>query len=92
MKYKRGQQLVCVYKGTWKDIQTQQVEPGPKFNEIVTCDGYNPFAREFLFLKEYQEGNYDGRPQAFYEECFAPLISDKVLENELNKIFHKATA
>ena len=92
MKYKRGQELVCTYKGEWHSMVPAPMlgaVQGPAFNEIVTCDGYNPFDTQFLFLKEYS-CDRNGIPQAFYEECFEPLVSTAVLEKELTSISHKA--
>ena len=80
MKFKVGQQVVCVAKNWVADNGHPFV--APKNNEIVTCAGYR--SSDYIFLQEYP---YDsvGQKQAFIETAFEPLMDISELEEVLNQ-------
>jgi hypothetical protein len=99
-RFKPGQEIVCIKKGSWvgtfartyfgffrtnKKVQA----PGPEFNEIVTCDGYD--CDGYVLLVEYNINapNPNGPRSAYNETAFEPLVSDTVLEKELESITEK---
>lgn len=53
MRFKKGQQIVCIARKDWIFTNTIVPSTGPKFGEIVTCDGYNPRDGKYVFLREY---------------------------------------
>jgi hypothetical protein len=92
MKFKKGQKLVCTNKGGWFATKkffrfwTKLINPiGPKFNEIVTLEAYNPANFQFMALREY-ELYTDGLRHCYDEQFFEPLVSDETLEEELSKV------
>lgn len=89
MKFRMDQEVVCITNGDWETIVFDKVlsligikrairkaMKGPKYNDIVTIDGYDD--NEFLYLKEYNFIDFDGKRPSYHESGFAPLadISD----------------
>lgn len=92
MRFKPGDKVVCLASGDWvkqNNFSWLQIlglkskkSNGPKFNEIVTVDSWTCAPYE-IALKEYS--TMDGNHRHTYSErCFAPLVSDAVLEAELS--------
>lgn len=69
MRFKIGQEVVCIKKGSWSTIGFN----GPKFNEIVTVSGYNVHYAWGIILKEYPYA------QGFDESKFEPVLDIKEL-------------
>lgn len=89
MRFQKGQEVVCIavrwwikkpvlsFWNVWKRKVTTHY--GPKYNEVVTCDGYND--KGSMFLAEYRGKNEWGHTSAFNDDCFEPLIStDSLME------------
>lgn len=94
MKFKSGQKVVCIATGKWtfscKKLSFWKAlfakfshGFGPKFNEIVTVDGYADPG--YIYVKEYRLLEQE-REYSFAEYAFEPLISDEQLEHELESI------
>ena len=100
MKFKPGQKVVCRKHVEWTSLNRVKwllfwkkniICVGPKFNEIVTCDGYNATNaqfpdRSFMFLKEYDFVKVDGQRGAYDDSYFEPLVEDEQLAEELKQI------
>jgi hypothetical protein len=99
MRFRKGQKLVCVLKGTWMHspplvktylwgfiTRTFINATGPAYNEVVTCDGYNDF--NHCFLAEYSgKCKITGKRLAWCESRFEPLVEDEVFEEAINEVF-----
>lgn len=75
MRFKPGQEAVCIFKGTWDHGY------GPKYNEIVKIhDVINLYGHEYLEIYGYIEplGN------AYLAVRFQPIVSISELEEILN--------
>lgn len=84
MNFKPGQELVCIHKGQW--IGTcGDIGIGPEFNETVTVESGCWAYPGNIFLAEYPLST-TGRQQSFKSIWFQPLVSDKVLEEELESL------
>jgi len=81
-------QLVCINKEGWFILDTHKPSVGPKYNEIVTFVKTSDTSPEFIVLAEYRFDK-DGEDNEYIASGFVPLISDKVLQKELNEIFEK---
>lgn len=94
MKYKPNQKLVCTVNSNGNWIQEtnlswiqyiglkSRITKGPKFNEIVTVDTYMDCGG--ISFKEYDTYK-NGERNTFDEIYFEPLISDSVLQAELER-------
>lgn len=82
IRFSHGQEIVCVLKTGWMDQATQDDVSGPKYNEVVTCDGYNVENAAYLMLKEYVWDN-EGNRSYFPGQYFEPLINTEQLLEEL---------
>jgi hypothetical protein len=82
-RFKTGQEVVCVNKHGWTDQQTGRESDKPAYNEICIVAGYDPRfpSDSSVFLEGYNipEDSYEDR-------AFEPLISDAILESELEEI------
>ena len=84
MKPKRftlGQQVTPNNRYDWRCTATGEVVNGPRFGEVCTVGGYGDFRRGrwYIFLNEYIDGPYG--------ECwFEPVVSDSVLEHQLEQV------
>lgn len=95
MKYKPNQKLVCTVNsnGNWRQETNlswlqylglkSRITKGPKFNEIVTVDVYRDMWGG-ISLKEYDTYS-NGERNTFHVIYFDPLISDSVLQAELER-------
>lgn len=95
MRFKVGQEIVCVCQSFWKREKalftifgvkffTRYVRSiGPKANEIVTVAGYgDPY---YLFLKEYPLTE-TGTKAAFDECGFEPVVPSQTIEELMNSL------
>lgn len=73
--FKVNQKVVCVMKEKW-----DTTERGPSYNEIVTVGGICSCRRGFYSFIEYNGTCFNG-------DYFEPLITDTILEKELEEIF-----
>jgi hypothetical protein len=85
MRFKKGQKVVCVKKGPWKNGPGWEDKPpakpnDPAYNEIVTVASYYRLIEGDWFIFLY------GYPYVYQESLFEPLIEDSVLEKELEGI------
>lgn len=64
--FKKGQKLVFIVK---KSHPTMMI---PKFQEIITCDGYSIIHPNSIYVQEYPKSPY-GTIQCFAQGCFRPL-------------------
>jgi hypothetical protein len=85
MRFRPGQQVVCVHKGHAAWQSKFGAMPGPKYNEVCTVHGYRGIDTTSVWLKEYlfvsiQTGS--GYNEKFFEPL--PEISEvyEVLEKE----------
>lgn len=76
MRFKKGQQIVCISPGDWRYSDGSKA-PGPKRNEIVTVYGYD--LPNSVLLYEYME---DG--EGYNEIRFEPLMDISELTEILN--------
>lgn len=81
MRFKIGQQIVCVKpgNGVWHGVTIDGKivsAIGPKYNEIVTCSGYGIRDNSLITLFEYPDPPYLGydNPAAFVIHWFEPLL------------------
>lgn len=94
MKFRPGQEIICVGSGKWYCLKpwlfgflTRKVPMiGPKKDEIVTVSDKMP-PPGYVNLVEYDFiiPEMDSRP-CYEERCFEPLISTSELESELQTI------
>jgi hypothetical protein len=85
MRFKPSQKVVCIKRDVWMSRRTKKPSIGPKFNEVVTVagPGHEPGC---IFIVEYPSNGFSN-PAAYIEKWFEPLVSDDVLEAELESIF-----
>lgn len=94
MKFKSGQKIICVVNAKWhftcKTLSFWQSlfirfrhGWGPKFNEVVTVDGYR--GNGYIYIKEYRL-NQDGGEYSFNEDGFEPLMTDEELNEVMETI------
>jgi len=65
MRFSKGQKIVCIKRTQWKCIETGQPTPGPKFNEICTCTGYedgNYISLKGFKLDDYSDTHFEPLP------------------------------
>lgn len=80
MRFKRGQQVVCIREGSREYVQGVDNYGGtgvglrPGFNEVVTVAGYSRLHRNCIMLYEYDyvPPGCDW-PNCFSAKAFAPL-------------------
>lgn len=84
-RFKPGQQAVCTHKGKW-------LYDGPAFNEAVEIECYsnavNPMFpdQQYVYIKGYTHTFTDGSRVDYNEKFFEPLVSDSILERELEEV------
>lgn len=83
--FKPGQEVV--YREVFHNPDYPSDFITPKDNEIITIDSYCGcfYNREHWFICEYPTDKI-GRKQVFYEENLHPILSDSILEEELETI------
>lgn len=82
-RFKPGQKVVCIKNGLWDDKNNDLVVSPARYNEIYTvvwCGRKCHYAALYISLAEVETGYF------FRSDKFAPLVSDEVLEAELNTI------
>lgn len=89
MRFKAGQEIVCVvhewtYSGLIKVSSAVLKEISPKFNELVTVEGYKE--NGYILLCEYNHIGPSGTRVGYNEKNFEPLISDSEFEKALSEI------
>lgn len=86
MRFKKGQEVVCIASGLWVCGCGALHHKGPKTNEVVTCDGYSPTG-EAIYVSEYPTiADCDGTRNAFKEHLFQPLADISELTELLNEV------
>lgn len=79
MRFKIGQEVVCVRDADWTNSTTRQKVVGPKYNEVVTVAGYASNLPNSIALDEYNITTDIGR-YVYEEHAFEPLVShDKLM-------------
>lgn len=102
MKFKPGQKVICVSKGSWiKGLDFGALSfwnkirvllkgnkiCGPRYNDIVTVDRLDGCNNLPGFMPIKEYNKYQfGQYQ---ESCFEPLVKQEALEAELEEIFHQ---
>lgn len=91
MKFRPGQKVVCIHRGTWTSItaisKTPVLGSGPQFNEICTIiDYYTINGINGYKIAGYEINAFTGKPMGFIKKWFEPLVDDAVLEAELQSI------
>ncbi len=88
MRFRIGQEVVCIKKGAWiySDGTQMDNKPNPKFNDIVIVDGHRKGG--FLYLKGYTYICNDGSRTSYYETRFAPILEnlDEIKESLNEKV------
>lgn len=82
MRFKPGQEIVCV-DDKWIDVSdSSKKSPAPKYNEICVVDYYCG--------RRFSDGHFAihiiGYDACFGEDAFEPIVSSEVIEKELNEI------
>lgn len=78
MRFKPGEQVVCIKRGVWvgshSGLPFEDGRTHPKYNDIVTVDGYKSPA--YLYIKGYNFISPNGIRQGLAERRFAPIQSN----------------
>jgi len=78
MRFRIGQEIVCIKRGAWISSVTGEPytdgRPNPKFNDIVIVDGYND--SQYIYLIRYDHICGNGKRQSFKEDRFAPILEN----------------
>lgn len=78
MRFRIGQEVVCIKKGEWINRSTKKPStdgrPNPKFNDIVVVDDYND--SQYIYLIGYNYMCANGKRQSFLENRFAPILEN----------------
>lgn len=90
MRFKPGQQVVCIEESGWFVYWTENGKPdssstGPAKDEIVTVFEYFENSPYVSFV-EYRYDSLDGEPQYFHEENFSPLMDITELTEILESV------
>lgn len=81
MRFKKGQQVVCIQRAGWMHVDTHQENPNaPKYNEIVTVHSEDPEHPGFICFEEYDHST-DG--DSFVETNFEPVVDISELKEIL---------
>lgn len=70
MRFRIGQEVVCIKKGSWIDTTPNNIETSPRdpnYNEIVVVKGYLDL--QYMYLQGFA---YD----TYHEKCFAPILEN----------------
>lgn len=84
MKFKIGQEVVCVKTDGWKSktYNHHVIGWGPRYREIVTVTGYVPNGS--IQIKEWPFTPCMMFTASFAERCFEPLMDISELKEVLN--------
>lgn len=80
MRFRIGQEVVCIKKGVWVCSISKRPwldkRSHPKYNDIVTVDGYDPHDITGIYLTGYNFICGNGERQTFDENRFAPILEN----------------